>query len=46
MGITPKASWPWVRTLLHSVYDQPDAKAVHEQYDGSWRAEREAACGR
>ena len=33
MSITPKASWPWVRTLLHSVYDQPDAKAVHEQYD-------------
>jgi transposase-like protein len=33
MSITPKSSWPWVRTLLHSVYDQPDAKAVHEQYD-------------
>ena len=33
MSITPKASWPWVRTLLHSVYDQPDTKAVHEQYD-------------
>ena len=33
MSVCPKASWPWVRTLLHSVYDQPDATAVHEQYD-------------
>jgi transposase-like protein len=33
MSVTPKASWPWVRTLLHSVYDQPDAAAVHAQYD-------------
>ena len=29
MAATPKASWPWVRALLHSVYDQPDAAAVH-----------------
>ena len=29
----PKASWPWVKTLLHSVYDQPDADAVHAQFD-------------
>ncbi len=29
----PKASWPWVRTLLHSVYDQPYAKAGHDQHD-------------
>jgi putative transposase len=28
MSVTPKASWPWVRTLLHSVYDQPDAVAA------------------
>ncbi len=28
-----KASWLWVRTLLHSVYDQPDAASVHAQYD-------------
>ena len=27
MAITPKASWPWVRTLLHSVFDQPDAES-------------------
>ncbi|WP_349880553.1 IS256 family transposase [Micromonospora sp. HUAS YX12] len=33
MSITPKASWPWVKTLLHSVYDQPDAASVHAQYD-------------
>ena len=33
MSVTPKSSWPWVRTLLHSVYDQPDAPAVHAQYD-------------
>ena len=26
MSITPKSSWPWVKTLLHSVYDQPDAR--------------------
>jgi putative transposase len=31
--VTPKASWPWVKTLLHSVYDQPDAASVHAQYD-------------
>src|SRR5271166_3115174 len=22
MSVTPKASWPWVKTMLHSVYDQ------------------------
>ena len=33
MNITPKSSWPWVRTLLHSVYDQPDAASVAAQYD-------------
>ncbi|MDX6390716.1 MAG: putative transposase, partial [Streptosporangiaceae bacterium] len=33
MSVTPKASWPWVKTLLHSVYDQPDAASVHDQYD-------------
>ena len=33
MSVTPKASWPWVKTLLHSVYDQPDAAAVHAQFD-------------
>jgi putative transposase len=33
MAITPKASWPWVRALLHSVYDQPDSDSVAAQYD-------------
>ena len=33
MAATPKVSWPWVKTLLHSVYDQPDAASVHAQYD-------------
>jgi transposase-like protein len=33
MAATPKASWPWVKTLLHSVYDQPDASSMHDQYD-------------
>ena len=32
-GDHPKASWPWVRTLLHSVFDQPDAESVGAQYD-------------
>ena len=33
MSVCPKTSWPWVRTMLHSVYDQPDAKSVAAQYD-------------
>ncbi|MEY8013777.1 IS256 family transposase [Mycobacterium servetii] len=33
MSVTPKASWPWVRTMLHSIYDQPDAESVVAQYD-------------
>lgn len=33
MAVTPKSSWPWVRMLLHSVYDQPDAQSVAAQYD-------------
>jgi putative transposase len=33
MAVTPKASWPWVKALLHSVYDQPDARSVHAQFD-------------
>jgi putative transposase len=27
------AMTPWVRTLLHSVFDQPDAESVAAQYD-------------
>jgi transposase-like protein len=33
MSVTPKTSWGWVKALLHSVYDQPDAPAVHAQFD-------------
>ena len=33
MQVTPKSSWGWVKALLHSVYDQPDAEAVHAQFD-------------
>lgn len=33
MDVCPKSAWPAVKTMLHSVYDQPDAKAVHAQFD-------------
>src|SRR3954469_15083322 len=33
MSATPKSAWGWVKALLHSVYDQPDAEAVHAQFD-------------
>lgn len=32
-GQVSKASWPWVKALMQSVFDQPDAAAVHAQYD-------------
>ena len=32
MAVTPKSAWGWVRALLHSVYDQPDASSVHAQF--------------
>src|SRR3954468_10472151 len=32
MAVTPKASWGWVKALLHSIYDQPDADAVNAQF--------------
>jgi len=32
MSVTPKSAWGWVRALLHSVYDQPDAGSVHAQF--------------
>ncbi len=34
MSQPPKASWTWVKTLRHSIYDQPDAAGVHAQFDG------------
>jgi transposase-like protein len=33
MSVTPKTMWPAVKAMLHSVYDQPDAKSVHAQFD-------------
>ncbi|MEV3966461.1 IS256 family transposase [Nocardia sp. NPDC050193] len=33
MSVCPKTSWPWVRTLLHSVFDQADPESVAAQYD-------------
>ena len=33
MSICPKSLWPAVKAMLHSVYDQPDAPAVHAQFD-------------
>ncbi|KRC91052.1 transposase [Terrabacter sp. Root85] len=33
MAATPKSQWGWVKALLHSVYDQPDAEAVNGQFD-------------
>lgn len=33
MGTCPKSLWPAVKAMLHSVYDQPDAPAVHAQFD-------------
>jgi len=33
MAVTPKHAWPAVKAMLHSVYDQPDAAAVHAQFD-------------
>jgi hypothetical protein len=28
-----ESSWPWAKTLLHSVYDQSDAASVPDYYD-------------
>ncbi len=33
MSVCPKSSWPAVKAMLHSVYDQPDATSVHAQFD-------------
>jgi putative transposase len=33
MSVTPKSSWPWVKALSHSIYDQPDAGSVQAQFD-------------
>ncbi|ASR55726.1 IS256 family transposase [Cellulomonas sp. PSBB021] len=33
MSTCPKNSWPAVKAMLHSVYDQPDADSVNAQFD-------------
>jgi putative transposase len=33
MAVCPKSAWPAVKTMLHSVYEQVDADAVHAQFD-------------
>ena len=33
MSTCPKSSWPAVKAMLHSVYDQPTAKDVAAQFD-------------
>jgi putative transposase len=33
MQVCPKSAWPAVKTMLHSVYDQPDADSVNAQFD-------------
>jgi len=33
MSVCPKSAWTGVKAMLHSVYDQPDTKAVHAQFD-------------
>jgi len=33
MSVPPKSSWGWVKALLHSIHDQPDATSVHAQFD-------------
>src|SRR5699024_3242556 len=31
MSLTPVTSWPWVKTLLPSIYDHPSQKEVHAE---------------
>ena len=33
MSVCPKSSWPAVKAMLHSVYDQVDEAAVNAQFD-------------
>ena len=33
MSTTAKSAWGWVKALLHSVYDQPDAESVQAPFD-------------
>jgi putative transposase len=42
MSVTPKSMWPAVKAMLHSVYDQPDARGPTPSSTGSWTTSREA----
>jgi putative transposase len=33
MSVCPKHAWGGIKAMLHSVFDQIDADAVHAQYD-------------
>jgi putative transposase len=33
MSATPTSSWPWVKTVLQTVFDQPATESVHAQFD-------------
>src|SRR5699024_5552359 len=33
MSVTPKSSWPWVKTQQNSIFDQPEKKEAHAQFD-------------
>lgn len=47
MSVTPKSSWPWVKTLLHSVYDQTRRRVCARPVrPGPERPRRETAQGR
>ncbi len=36
MSTCPKSSWPWVKTMLHSVYDTPTPTRSTPSSTGSW----------
>ena len=46
MSATPKSHGPAVKALLHSIYDQPDADAVHAQFDRRPRRTSPTSCPR
>jgi len=46
MSATPKSSWGWVKALVHSVYDQPDADGARPVRPDPGGPDRQAARGR
>ncbi len=45
-AVCPKNAWTWMRALLHSVYEQPDAASVRPVRPRPRGADRQAAEGR